>query len=106
MRPSTGLVAAGNKLPKGNLSPALTDPETNLYTGTWEMSLMPTSSKVRNDNIQIALWKDKDTGVIDYTPSSTVTAAEASNSGSTIKPNGTSEVAVGYATVIGITGYV
>ena len=70
------------------------------------MSLMPTSSKVRNDNIQIALWKDKDTGVIDYTPSSTVTAAEASNSGSTIKPNGTSEVAVGYATVIGTTGYV
>lgn len=82
------------------------DPETNLYTGTWEMSLMPTSSKVRNDNIQIALWKNKDTGVIDYTPSSTVTAAEASNSGSTIKPNGTSEVAVGYATVIGTTGYV
>ena len=82
------------------------DSETNLYTGTWEMSLMPTSSKVRNDNIQIALWKNKDTGVIDYTPSSTVTAAEASNSGSTIKPNGTSEVAVGYATVIGTTGYV
>ncbi len=53
------------------------DPETNLYTG-----------------------------VIDYTPSSTVTAAEASNSGSTIKPNGTSEVVVGYATVIGTTGYV
>ena len=35
-----------------------------------------------------------------------ITAAEASNSGSTIKPNGTSEVAVGYATVIGTTGYV
>ena len=82
------------------------DPETNLYTGTWEMSLMPTSSKVRNDNIQIALWKNKDTGVINYTPTSTATAVDATNSGSTIKPNGTSEVAVGYATVVGTTGYV
>ena len=79
---------------------------TNLCTGDWEMSLIPTAEDVRSDNISIGIWKDKDTGVINYTPSATQTAADPTDSGSTIKPNGKSEVVIGYATVRGTTGYI
>ena len=84
------------------------DASTNLYTGSWEMSLIPTLSDVRSDNINIALWKNRANGVINYTPTvaNTITASDPTATGSTVLPNGKSEVIVGYATVRGTTGYI
>ena len=100
-------------LPNGinNTTPVVpngADVSTYLYTGDWEMSLIPTISDVRSDNINIALWKDKDNGVINYTPSvvGSINAATPNANGSTVLPNGTSEVVIGYATVKDTTGYI
>ena len=84
------------------------DTSTNLFTGDWEVSLMPTSSLVRDDNINVAIWKNKDTGVINYTPTvaNTISTVEATDGRSTILPNKTSEVAVGYAIVKDSIGYI
>ena len=100
-------------LPDGidNTSPVVpngADASTNLYTGSWEMSLIPTLSDVRSDNINIALWKNRTNGVINYNPTvaNTITAVDPTATGSTVLPNGQSEVIVGYATVRGTTGYI
>ena len=84
------------------------DISTNLFTGLWEITLIPTNAEVRADNINIAVWKDKDTGV-KKTPTAPANADAASTeSTGTIHANGTTDLVVGYATVDSATsiGYI
>lgn len=99
---TTGIDRTSPVIPNG------ADTSTNLFTGDWEVSLMPTSSLVRDDNINVALWKDKETGVINKTPAviGNITAAAATNATSTVLPNKKSEVAIGYAIVKDAIGYI
>lgn len=35
------------------------DDNTDIYTGKWEVSIIPTTSEVQEDHINVALWKKK-----------------------------------------------
>lgn len=68
------------------------------FTGNWEVSVIPTSSDIQEDHTNIGLWKDSEgkrrssVGVV-------------VNNGQT-SGNGTNNPVVGYATVIGIRGFI
>ena len=40
--------------------PVGSDESTDMFTGNWEISLIPTSSEVNEDNMNVALWKTTD----------------------------------------------
>ncbi len=86
------------------------DDETDLFTGNWEISLVPTSSEVNEDNMNVALWKDKTTGVLTTStrpnnwtePSIT----KAGTNEATWYGNGTSKFVLGYGITEGATGFI
>ena len=78
------------------------DYDTDLFTGDWEVSLIPTSSYVCEDNINVAVWKDKTTGVIKKSKTGTFSNGDTGTS----YGNGTSQFVLGYATEEGVNGYI
>ncbi len=77
------------------------DNETDLFTSDWEVSLIPTTSSVCEDNMNVAVWKDN--GVI----KNSVTGTSSSNTtDGTCYGNGTSKFVLGYATEKGVNGYI
>jgi hypothetical protein len=79
------------------------DSSTEMFTGNWEVTLIPTSSEVQDDHINIGLWKT--TAGVQRTTVGTGTESIGTNSG-TAYGNGTGNAVVGYATVIGTQGYI
>ena len=75
------------------------DINTDLFTGNWEMSLIPTTSYVCEDNMNVAVWKNN--GVI-----TTSTEKPDSDTGNNVYGNGTSQFVLGYATEEGVNGYI
>ena len=71
------------------------------FTGSWECSVVPTTSQLRNDYINVGVWKDT-TG----TWKTTIAKTNSSISGDTGKcyGNGTQNPILGYATKIGTSG--
>ncbi len=69
--------------------------ENNLFTGKWECSYVPTSSKVPEDRINVGLWKGNG-GVIANSDSSTVSSYSTSDNTGVCYGNGTANPAVGY----------
>ena len=85
------------------------DDDTDMFTGNWEVSLIPTSSEVNEDNMNVALWKTN-AGVLtassrpnDYTEPS-ITAAGTNNA--TWYGNGTSNIVLGYGITKNATGFI
>ena len=79
------------------------DNDTDLFTGDWEVSLIPTTSYVCEDNMNVAVWKNNN-GVI-KTSVKTANPTATTNNG-TCYGNGTSKFVLGYATEAGVTGYI
>lgn len=76
------------------------------FTGNWEVSVIPTSSDIQEDHTNIGLWKDS-SGVRRSSVVGTVNdyGQIGDNDGKT-SGNGTNNPVVGYATVIGIRGFI
>ena len=86
--------------------------EEEKFTGTWEISLIPSSSKISVDHINIGLWKDKGTGIIkNSTIGTSITEQEGANWNSTVSRgtiygNGTDNPVLGYAITKNAGGYI
>lgn len=76
------------------------------FTGNWEVSVIPTSSDIQEDHTNIGLWKDS-SGARRSSVGGTVNdyGQIGDNDGKT-SGNGTNNPVVGYATVIGIRGFI
>lgn len=76
------------------------------FTGNWEVSVIPTSSDIQEDHTNIGLWKDS-LGARRTSVGGTVNnyGSIGDNEGQT-SGNGTNNPVVGYATVIGIRGFI
>lgn len=76
------------------------------FTGNWEVSVIPTSSDIQEDHTNIGLWKDS-SGARRTSVGGTVNdyGQIGDNDGQT-SGNGTNNPVVGYATVIGIRGFI
>ena len=76
------------------------------FTGNWEVSVIPTSSDIQEDHTNIGLWKDS-LGARRSSVGGTVNdyGQIGDNDGLT-SGNGTNNPVVGYATVIGIRGFI
>lgn len=80
--------------------------DDDTFTGNWEVSVIPTSSDIQEDHTNIGLWKDT-SGVRRTSVTGTVNnyGQIGDNDGQT-SGNGTNNPVVGYATVIGIRGFI
>lgn len=80
--------------------------DDDTFTGNWEVSVIPTSSDIQEDHTNIGLWKDS-YGVRRSSVGGTVNdyGQIGDNDGKT-SGNGTNNPVVGYATVIGIRGFI
>ena len=79
------------------------------FTSNWDISYIPTSSKLIFDHINVAVWKNKDgtlkesvTGTKNFQAGSGATV----NSYGTVWGNGTENPVLGYATKSGSLGYI
>ncbi|WP_443736355.1 Ig-like domain-containing protein, partial [Treponema sp.] len=75
------------------------------FTGNWEVSVIPTSSDIQEDHTNIGLWKDS-SGVRRTSVGGTVNDGQIGDNGGQTTGNGTNNPVVGYATVIGIRGFI
>jgi len=80
--------------------------DDDTFTGNWEVSVIPTTSDIQEDHTNIGLWKDS-SGVRRTSVGGTVNnyGQIGDNEGQT-SGNGTNNPVVGYATVIGIRGFI
>lgn len=80
--------------------------DDDTFTGNWEVSVIPTSSDIQEDHTNIGLWKDS-LGARRSSVGGTVNdyGQIGDNDGQT-SGNGTNNPVVGYATVIGIRGFI
>lgn len=80
--------------------------DDDTFTGNWEVSVIPTSSDIQEDHTNIGLWKDS-LGARRSSVGGTVNnyGRIGDNDGQT-SGNGTNNPVVGYATVIGIRGFI
>lgn len=86
------------------------DDDTDLFTGKWEVSIIPTSSEVNEDNMNVALWKTND-GVLTASTKPTTgytepTITAAGTNSATWYGNGSSELVLGYGITDGATGFI
>ena len=86
------------------------DDDTDLFTGEWEVSLIPTSSEVNEDNMNVALWKTN-AGVLTNStkPATGYTEPKikaAGTNSATWYGNGSSELVLGYGITDGATGFI
>ena len=76
------------------------------FTGKWEVSLVPTASRVRQDNINVGVWKGNtaaDYGVIKASVSGT-NSSDTENG--TVHGNGTANPVLAYAVKKAMNGYI
>ena len=95
----------------GNLTEvsSVSGAENEAFTSNWEVSYVPTSSKLIVDHINVGVWKDSSgvikqskTGEKTFTPGS----GDTVNSFGTVWGNGTVNPVLGYATKSGSLGYI
>lgn len=79
--------------------------DEEVFTGTWEVSLVPTASKVSVDHINVGVWKDGDGKITESTNNGNIFTAGANGNG-TVWGNGTSNAILGYAITKGSNGYI
>ena len=76
--------------------------ESGYFTGKWEVTCIPTESRVEKDNINVAVWKDAN-GTIKN--SATGTSSSNTTSGK-VYGNGTANPVLGYAIRKATEGYI
>lgn len=91
------------KSDKGYSAPGVNPDDT--FTGNWEVSVIPTSSDIQEDHTNIGLWKDS-LGKRRDSVGGTVNNGQIGDNEGQTTGNGTNNPVVGYATVIGIRGFI
>lgn len=79
--------------------------DDDTFTGNWEVSVIPTSSDIQEDHTNIGLWKDSE-GKRRSSVGVVVNNGQINNDYGQTSGNGTNNPVVGYATVIGIRGFI
>ena len=69
--------------------------KTDMYTGVWECTIVPTTSKAVQDRVNVGVWKDATTGVIKESTTGTSSAGVYYGK---CYGNGTSNAVLGYVT--------
>ena len=77
--------------------------DTDMFTGKWEVALVPTESTIRNDNVNVGVWK-----AAGKRKTPTIPEGAKSSAGDTgnCYGNGKSYFVLGYATEEGVNGYI
>lgn len=97
-----------------------TGAEDDMFTGAWDISLIPTSSKIGVDHVNVGVWKNMATGKIKdskvlvgeewqtglNTTEQTGTSYNSSVSRGNIYGNGTKNAILGYAINEGASGFI
>ncbi|MBR6913763.1 MAG: hypothetical protein IKN34_08185, partial [Treponema sp.] len=108
-RPKSAKWAGKTALSAASLASGADD---DVFTGAWDVSLIPTSSKVAIDHTNVGVWKDKDTGKIkDSVLGTNKTEQTGSSYKSTVSRgnifgNGSKNSILGYAINEGVNGYI
>ena len=69
--------------------------KTDKYTGVWECTIVPTTSKTVQDRVNVGVWKNTTTGIIENSKTGTPTASQYYGK---CYGNGTSNAVLGYVT--------
>ena len=89
--------------------PAGADDDNETFTGKWEIGLLPTSSEVIEDNMNVALWKTNAGVMTTSNKPANWTEPKINAAGTntaTWYGNGTSKLVVGYGITSGATGFI
>lgn len=115
-RPKIARWSDSVSLTSSSLTNGATDDQ---FTGSWEVSYVPTSSKFSDSNIGVGVWKDEN-GVLNYSTTDGKTPStdnigtntyqpgqsETTESYGTVWGNGSKNAILGYATTSGASGYI
>jgi large repetitive protein len=89
-----------------NYTAAGADSTTEMFTGKWEVTIVPTGSEVQDDHTNIGLWKNKSGEQRTNVASSNDSGIDSNVTTGYSYGNGTANPVVGYATVEGTQGYI
>ena len=77
------------------------------FTKNWEVSLIPSGSKISIDHVNVGVWKDASGNLTDSKkPDGTIGSTSSGTSDGTIYGNGTMNPILGYAITQGSGGYI
>ena len=76
--------------------------DSGYFTGKWEVSVVPTASRVQQDNINVGVWKTA-AGVI---TTSVPGIGNSDTDSGTVYGNGTANPVLGYAIKVAMNGYI
>lgn len=79
------------------------DEDTDLFTGDWEVTMLPTTSKLQNYNVNIGVWKNANGQA--YKPAAGTDVATSQDTRKRYA-NGTTELVLGYAIRNNGVGYI
>ena len=79
------------------------DPTTEKYTGDWEISVIPTNSKVQSDHTSIGYWKTS-TGTLKTNITTGTDSVDLGSNDGVCYGNGTTNPAIAYAIKENTTG--
>ena len=117
VRPKMAYLLRPDNLTGDNL---LDNTKLDAFTGIWEISIIPTSSMIPEDHINIGLWKKNgkinystkdgnipntegtNIGVVEHTPG----IGETANSYGQVYGNGSENPVIGYAITSGVNGFI
>lgn len=89
-----------------NYTAAGADSTTEMFTGKWEATIVPTDSEVQDDHMNIGLWKNKSGKQRTNVASGSDSGIDTDVTSGYSYGNGTANPVVGYATVKGTQGYI
>ncbi|WP_294429312.1 Ig-like domain-containing protein [uncultured Treponema sp.] len=85
----------------------ITGADDENFTENWEVSIIPSNSKISIDHINVGVWKDSSGNLIASTKTDgTVGTTSSGNENGTIWGNGTMNPILGYAITKGSGGYI
>ena len=77
------------------------------FTESWEVSIIPSSSKIPLDHINVGVWKDASGNITNSKkPNGTIGTTSSGTSNGTIYGNGTMNPILGYAITKGSGGFI
>lgn len=111
-RPKIAFWAADNALSEGSDEDSLYGAEEEVFTGNWEVSIIPSTSKISIDHINVGVWKDSSGNLTWSTTdgnapgNDNIGSSSAGTSNGMIYGNGTKNPILGYAITKSAGGYI
>ena len=113
-RPKIAFWAADNALSEGSDEDSLYGAEEEVFTGNWEISIIPSTSKISIDHINVGVWKDSSGNLTWSTTDGNEPgddnigsiSYDSTNYAGEIYGNGTKNPILGYAITKSAGGYI